>query len=72
TNLEILESRLDAETVRTITRLLRHLARRSKRLRPQLESLAKAVAGYEGKSLRQVLRTRSDRPERRKQRRPRR
>ncbi|MGH2767241.1 MAG: hypothetical protein ACRDKA_15270, partial [Actinomycetota bacterium] len=42
TNLEILESRLDAETVRTITRLLRHLARRSKRLRPQLESLAKA------------------------------
>lgn len=57
TNLEVLESKLDAETAGTMTRLLRHLARRSARLRPQLVALAGAVADAEGKSVKQLLRS---------------
>jgi hypothetical protein len=58
TNFEILESRIDAEAVAAIRRLLRRLARRSRRLGPRLTALADTVAGFEGQSVRQLLRAR--------------
>jgi hypothetical protein len=57
TNFDVLESQIDAEAVVTITRLLRHLARRSRRMRPQLGALATAVGGAEGKTVKSVLRS---------------
>jgi hypothetical protein len=57
TNFEILESRIDADAVASIRRLLRRLARRSPRLRPRMTALADTVASFEGKTVRQLLRT---------------
>ena len=57
TNYEILESEVDADTVAHVAQLTRLLARRERRLRPQLGAMQAALAAAQGSKVRKLLST---------------